>query len=118
ASVTDPPYGVPFPFGSWQLPQRCAKSVPPRPTAPPPAPAEGGTPAMAGLGVHWLRISWVTTSICRSVSQPPALVANACAGVPGTPPWVIARRNTASSAHAMYVGLASAVAGPSVPFAP
>src|SRR5262249_61590801 len=118
AAGTDPPYVVPFPFGSWQRPHRCAKSVAPRPTSPPPSPAYGGRPVGAGVVVHCARISWISASICASVSEPPALIANACADVPGTPPWVIARRNTASSAHAMYVGLASAVAGPSMPFAP
>src|SRR5262249_44347389 len=117
ASVTDPPCGVPFPFGSWQPPQRCAKSVAPRPTSPPPSPAYGGRPEGVGVVVHCARISWIRASIWASVSKPPALTANAGIEVPATP-YLIARRKAASSAHAMYVGLASAVAGPRMPFTP
>src|SRR5262245_38985056 len=77
----------------------------------------GFAPASAAGLLQRDRIPSTSTSICLSVSIPPARCANAGIDVPRTPSAIVARIGRWSTI-ARYTGLASAIAAPPRPLAP
>src|SRR5580658_5837199 len=112
-------FGPPLPATPWQDEQNVSYTCEPREESPGLVDEYGG--GFAPLKTFGFdqrsRIPRAITSICVSVSIPPALCAKAGMDVPGIP-FVAARRMTGSSAIAKYTGSPSAIAAPPRPSAP
>src|SRR5580704_9667426 len=115
-SVMELPFGPPRPLGPWQDSQKVLYAAAPCEGLPPDLAAyEGGFAEARKPGRPQRdRIPLVITSICLSVSIPPALCAKAGIAVPRTP-LSIALRIEASSAIARYTGSAMPRAAPPRP---
>src|SRR5215472_7087255 len=113
------PFGPPRPPGPWQAWQNVAYTASPRCASPVDFAAyDGGfAPSRIPGRLQRDRISRTSTSICASVSIPPALCANAGIAVPGTP-LTITLRIAASSASARYTGSPTAIDAPPRPSGP
>src|ERR1700676_3326538 len=113
------PLGVPLPSEPWQDAQYVPNTSWPLSTFPAVFAAyEGGlAPSRPCLRPHREKIPFVSTSICCSVSMPPADCANAGIDVPSTP-LVTLLRIVVSSTMARYTGLARAIDAPPRPSVP
>ena len=113
------PFGPPRPPRPWQPWQNVPYTPFPRSASPVDFAAyEGGfAPSRIPNRLQRDRISRIITSICASVSMPPALCAKAGIAVPRTP-LTVTLRIAASSTSARYTGSPTAIAAPPRPSCP
>src|ERR1700690_398902 len=112
-------FSPPLPATPWQDEQNVPYTCEPRDPSPGLVDEYGGgfSPLKTSGFDQRSRIPRAITSICFSVSIPPALRAKAGMDVPGIPS-VAARRRIVSSAIAKYTGSPSAIAAPPRPSDP
>src|SRR3954452_4703926 len=113
------PLGPPWPSDPWHDAQYVPKAISPRAASPVVFAAyEGGfVPSRIPLRPQRENIPFVITLICSSVSDPPALCANAGIEVPRTP-LATTLCTAFSLTMSRYTGLARAIDAPPRPSAP